>query len=170
MTTELDELLLPSVKESLHRLQINYRVVECDDSYSDTAAFCEHYGFSLKQAANTLLVTSKKVTPSVQSFCIVQGSSRLDVNRKVKALLDVKRASFADAQLTLELTGMMIGGVTPFGIETLPIYVDPHLLSQQEIVLGGGNRSSKVIIPPQELIKLPGSQVVDGLTLNEDIS
>jgi len=31
--------------------------------------------------------------------------------------------------------------------------------------MGGGNRSSKVLLDPKELTKLPGAEVVDGLAL-----
>ena len=50
------------------------------------------------------------------------------MNRRVKGLMEVSRASFASADETMELTGMMIGGVTPFGLpDDLPIYADAKL-------------------------------------------
>jgi acyl-coenzyme A thioesterase PaaI-like protein len=53
--------------------------------------------------------------------------------------------------------------VTPFGVESLPIYVDSAVLEQPQVVMGGGNRSSKVLLAPRELLKLPGVTVVEGL-------
>lgn len=32
-----------------------------------------------------------------------------------------------------------------------------------QVVMGGGNRSSKIVLSPAELLKLPGVEVVDGL-------
>jgi prolyl-tRNA editing enzyme YbaK/EbsC (Cys-tRNA(Pro) deacylase) len=87
----------------------------------------------------------------------------LDVNKKVCRLLGVKRASFASGDQTVALTGMMIGGVSVFGIDGLPIYVDEALLNQQEVVMGGGNRSSKILLNPSELEKIPNVQIVEGL-------
>jgi len=58
---------------------------------------------------------------------------------------------------------MMIGGVTATGITDMPVYVDSQVLKQSEVVMGGGNRSSKVILDPSELTKLPNVQIVDGL-------
>jgi prolyl-tRNA editing enzyme YbaK/EbsC (Cys-tRNA(Pro) deacylase) len=75
----------------------------------------------------------------------------------------VKKASFASAEQTLELTGMQIGGVTPFGLPDIPIYIDSAVMNNEEVVLGGGNRSTKVLLNPKELQKLPGAQVVEGL-------
>jgi prolyl-tRNA editing enzyme YbaK/EbsC (Cys-tRNA(Pro) deacylase) len=103
------------------------------------------------------------VEPTRYAVCVVLGTTRLDVNQKVCELLDVKRASFADADTTVERTGMMIGGVTAFGVTDLPIYIDSAVMQRQEVVMGGGNRSSKLLLDPQELMKLPNVQVVEGL-------
>jgi len=78
-------------------------------------------------------------------------------------LLAVKRLSFADRETTMDLTGMMIGGVTAFGIGDLPIYVDSAVMDQDRVVMGGGNRSSKLLLNPNELTKLPNVVVVQGL-------
>jgi prolyl-tRNA editing enzyme YbaK/EbsC (Cys-tRNA(Pro) deacylase) len=78
-------------------------------------------------------------------------------------LLDVKRCSFATGEQTLQLTGMQIGGVTPFGLPEMPIYFDSRIMENEKIVLGGGNRTSKVLMNPAELHKLPNVQVVEGL-------
>jgi prolyl-tRNA editing enzyme YbaK/EbsC (Cys-tRNA(Pro) deacylase) len=58
---------------------------------------------------------------------------------------------------------MMIGGVTAIGITDLPIYVDSRVMQQPEVVMGGGNRATKVILSPQELTKLPNVKVIEGL-------
>jgi prolyl-tRNA editing enzyme YbaK/EbsC (Cys-tRNA(Pro) deacylase) len=143
--------------------KVAYEVLSCDPDLADTAAFCAHYGFSVEQAANTIIVASKKVAPPKYAACVVLGTTRLDVNKKVSELLAVKRLSFADEVTTVDLTGMMIGGVTAFGIEDLPIYVDTAVMEQAQVVMGGGNRSSKLLLNPNELNKLPNVVVVEGL-------
>ncbi|MBT2549720.1 hypothetical protein [Arthrobacter sp. ISL-65] len=37
------------------------------------------------------------------------------------------------------------------------------VLEVPRVVMGGGNRSSKIVLDPAELLKLPGVEVVDGL-------
>lgn len=69
----------------------------------------------------------------------------------------------SDTALTVQLTGMQIGGVTPFGIEGLPIYVDNAVLEQDHLIMGGGNRTSKIRPVPTELGKLPAVVLVAGL-------
>ena len=135
----------------------------CDPEFADTAVFCDHYGFTLEQAANTILVSSKRVDPARHAVCVVLGTTKLDVNRRVSELLQVKRLSFADADATIQLTGMMIGGVTAFGIDDLPVFVDAAVMAQPQVVMGGGNRSSKLVLEPGELLRIPGAQVVEGL-------
>lgn len=161
-------LLHPLVAASLQRYAVEAEVLECLPELADTAAFCEHYGVPLEQAANTIVVASRKVDPPVHAACVVLGTTRLDVNTRVRALLGVKRLSFADADATRELTDMEMGGVTVFGIETLPIYVDAAVLTMPQVVMGGGNRSSKLHLDPRELLKLPNVEVVDNLALPRD--
>ena len=155
--------LHPRVEEAISQYDIAHQVMPCLPELADTAAFCEHYGISLDQSANTILVASRKVEPTRYAVCVVLGTTRLDVNQKVCDLLDVKRASFADADTTVERTGMMIGGVTAIGVTDLAIYIDSAVMQRQEVVMGGGNRSSKLLLDPQELMKLPHAQVIDGL-------
>ena len=52
--------LLPAVAAALAEHGLSYEVLACDPDLADTAAFCDHYGFTLDQSANTILVTSKK--------------------------------------------------------------------------------------------------------------
>jgi prolyl-tRNA editing enzyme YbaK/EbsC (Cys-tRNA(Pro) deacylase) len=158
-----EELLDPVVLHALETAGAEFEVLECLPELADTAAFCEHYGFTMEQAANTIVVASKKVDPPRFATCVVLGTTRLDVNRKVSELLEVKRLSFADAEVTMRLTGMMIGGVTAFGIGDMPIYVDSAVMGQPQVVMGGGNRSSKLLLDPRELMKLPNVSVVEGL-------
>lgn len=160
-----DGVLAPAVLAALREHAIEYEVLGCDPGLADTAAFCEHYGFAPEDAANTIVVASRKIDPPAHATCIVLATTRLDVNRRVCGLLGAKRASFADGATTIELTGMMIGGVTAFGITGMPVYVDSAVLGRDRVVMGGGNRASKLLLAPSELLKLPGAQVVEGLAL-----
>ncbi|HSX34630.1 MAG TPA: YbaK/EbsC family protein [Candidatus Saccharimonadales bacterium] len=156
-------ILLGKTQAALDSAGLAYRELECDPALADTAAFCEAYHFSLGQSANAIIVAGK-AEPVKYACCIALATTKLDVNKAVCKQLGVKRASFASGEQTTELTGMEIGGVTPFGIPAgIPIYVDAAVLEQKEVVMGGGNRSSKVILDPQELTRYPGVEVVQGL-------
>ncbi len=145
-------------------LGLPYEVIEIDPAYADTAQFCERYGFGMDESGNTIIVASKK-EPRRYAACVVKATRRLDVNHTVKRLLGVPRLSFATAEETMALTGMMIGGVTVFALPPeLPIYVDDTLLQCDRIILGSGSRSSKIRIAPAVFSRLPGATVVPGLS------
>jgi prolyl-tRNA editing enzyme YbaK/EbsC (Cys-tRNA(Pro) deacylase) len=160
----LGKLLGPQVLHELEEYGLKFEAMACDPALADTAAFCETYGFKLEESANTIVVASRKVEPTKYAACVVLADSRLDVNKKVCELLGVKKASFADGETTQKLTSMQIGGVTAIGITDLPIYIDARVMQQAKIVMGGGNRSSKVVLDPAELTKLPHAEVIAGLT------
>lgn len=155
--------LLSTVKAAADSHGLSYEVLPCDPDFADTAAFNEKYGFTAEQGANTILVASRKVEPTKYALCVVLASTRLDVNKKVCQLLDVKRASFADGETTKQLTGMEIGGVVAIGINDYPIYIDAAVLEQPKVVMGGGNRTTKAILDPHELLKLPNVEVISDL-------
>jgi prolyl-tRNA editing enzyme YbaK/EbsC (Cys-tRNA(Pro) deacylase) len=140
-----------------------HELFACDPALADTAAFCAAYGFALEDSANTIVVVGKS-TPPVHAACVVLATHRLDVNRVVKQRLGARKASFASADETRELTGMEIGGVTVFGLPTdLPVWVDATVMTRPRIVLGGGSRSWKVLAPPAILRTLPNVEIVEGL-------
>jgi prolyl-tRNA editing enzyme YbaK/EbsC (Cys-tRNA(Pro) deacylase) len=140
-----------------------FELFPCDPALADTAQFCAAYGFALDESANTIVVVGKS-EPRVYAACIVLAPHRLDVNRTVRNRLGSRKASFASADETRDLTGMEIGGVTPFGLPPdLPIWVDAAVMAQPRVVLGGGSRSWKVIASPSILLSLPNVAVVEGL-------
>jgi prolyl-tRNA editing enzyme YbaK/EbsC (Cys-tRNA(Pro) deacylase) len=154
----------PAVTETLENCGITYRVFPCDAELADTAIFCEHYGFAPETTANTIIAIGKS-TPPKYACGVILATTKLDVNKKISQLLGIKRCSFASGEQTMELTGMQIGGVTPFGLPDIPIYLDSRLINCPELVLGGGNRTTKILLAPGELLKLPNSELVEGLAI-----
>ena len=159
------DLLETRVRSALNDLAIvDWEWISIDPQYGDTADFCAQYGYDLPHSANTIIVASKRGA-AAYCACVVRACDRLDVNRRVRRLMGVSRASFASAEETQDLTGVMIGGVTVLALpEDLPIYADQRLLEMDYIILGAGSRSGKVKMPPEELGKLPGLEFIDGLS------
>ena len=150
----------------LQRTGVPFEVLDCDPDYADTVAFCERYGYALDTCGNTIIVGSKK-EPKQYSACVIKASTRLDVNKAVRRLMGVSRLSFASSDETVALTGMMIGGVTPFVLPPgLPIYVDHKLMDLEDVILGSGSRSSKIKVAPQVFHALPSAQIVPGLAFS----
>jgi len=138
-------------------------IVPCDPELADTAAFCEAYDFTLDQSANAIVVVGKS-DPRVYVACLVLATTRLDVNGVVRKRLGVKKASFASADETRELTGMEIGGVTPYGLPAgVPLWIDARIMDVPDVIVGGGSRERKLLVPPASLAALPGAEVVEDL-------
>ena len=158
-----DEATRAWLDERLQALGVPYELFPCDPALADTAAFCAAYGFSPEESANTIVVVGKSDPPRYAA-CVTLAPYRLDVNRTVRDRLGTRKASFAPAEVTAELTGMQIGGVTVFGLPAhMPIWVDSRVMVRERIVVGGASRHWKVIGPPEMLTRLPGVEVVDGL-------
>ena len=160
------EAKLPdNVAAALADLDIPHEVVPCDPGFADTAQFCERYGFPIDNCGNTIIVASRR-EPVQYSSCTVRGSDRLDVNKTVRKLMGVRRLSFAGAEQTAALTGMKIGGVTPFALpEEVPVYFDEKLMELDYVILGSGDRSSKIKMSPELLTRVPNAEVVSGLSM-----
>ena len=78
--------------------------------------------------------------------------------------MGVSRISFASQTITAELTQQEIGGVTPIGLpKSIPILVDEAVMTRSQIIIGGGNRHSKILCSPELLATLPGAQIHKGL-------
>lgn len=149
-------------------LGVSFELIPCDPDYADTALFCRRYGYTEQDCGNTILVASKR-KPIQYAACVVQGSERLDVNKKVRGLMSVSRVSFASADQTIQKTGMMIGGVTPFALpNTLPIYVDDKIMQLEYVIMGSGSRSSKIKISPNVFMHIGGAEIINGLSENSD--
>ena len=161
---ETDADITTQVVTVLDAIGVEYEIIECDPDFADTAAFCEKYGYPVDNCGNAIVVASKR-EPVQFATCIVKGTSRLDVNKTVRKLMGVPKASFASPEQTVELTGMMIGGVTPFALPPdVPIYADDKLMTLDYVILGSGSRSSKVKIVPQVFNVLTNTQIISGLS------
>lgn len=159
-------LLHPSVRADLDARGVDYAVMECDPALADTAAFVEAYGVPPERSANTILIASKGAAPAYVA-CVLLATTSLDVNGVVRREMGVRKASFAAADPVRELTAMEMGGVTPFGLpDSIPVLVDARVMEPDWIVLGGGNRSSKLRLGPDQLRRLPALRVVDGLAID----
>jgi len=149
---------------ALQKLDVPYELIDIDPRFADTAAFCQKYGYPAERSCNTIIVASKK-EPKRYVACVVLAHTRLDVNKRVTKLMGVSKASFASAEEMIALTGMQVGGVTPFSLPTgVPLYIDDRIMVLDWIILGGGGRSLKIKTSPEVFPKL-GARVVWGLAM-----
>ncbi len=152
-----------AVLESMTARGISFEEMPCDPDLADTAAFCAAYGVPVERSANTILVASRRPQGQIVA-CLVLAHTRLDVNGLVRRRMGVKKASFADAETTRDVTGMEIGGVTIFGLPSeIPVWVDSRVLDNDWVVIGAGTRTAKIRLDPGQLEGSRGFEIVEGL-------
>lgn len=154
---------LPRIRSILEASGLDFEVWDCDPDLADTAQFCAHYNVPPENSANAILVRSK-TGEARYTLCVLLATHRLDVNHTVRKKLGARKVSFAGAGETREITGMEIGGVTPLGLPgDLAVWVDADVMALDYIILGGGNRSSKLKVSPELFRGMPSVEIVPGL-------
>jgi prolyl-tRNA editing enzyme YbaK/EbsC (Cys-tRNA(Pro) deacylase) len=153
------------VVAALEAISAQFEVIPCDPELADTEVFCERYDIPLDCSANTLIVKGKTGDKRYVA-CVLLAHTRLDVNKVVRKKMGVRRISFASAAETRELTGMIIGGVTPLPLpEEMALWVDARVMKAPYIILGGGDRETKLKVQPEMFARMPNTEVVEDLAL-----
>ena len=136
-------------------------VFECEDEFSDTQSFCDHYGYKIEDSCNAILIKSKKPEEFYTLFCVL-GSTRLDVNHKAKSLMGARKVSFASKEEAEEITSQIYGGISPLGlVPEIKIFIDREVLNREKIFIGAGNRVSKFFLKPESLVELTQGRIED---------
>ncbi len=167
MTQQAGETL-PAIQAALETSGLTFEVWPCDDSLADTASFCAHYKVPPEHSVNAILVRDKADADNY-ALCMVPATHRLDVNKVVRKKLGAKKASFAAADETRQITGMEIGGVTPIGLPAgVRVWVEASVMALDYIILGGGNRTSKLKVPPAIFTQIAECEMVEALARPRD--
>jgi prolyl-tRNA editing enzyme YbaK/EbsC (Cys-tRNA(Pro) deacylase) len=139
-------------------------VAEIDPSFSDTAAFCEYYQVEPGCSANCVVLEAKRADRSWFAACLILATTRADVNNLARRTLDARRVSFASMDAAVAETQMEYGGITPIGLPAdWPILIDKAVVDTELVLIGGGIRKSKLVLPGRLLANLPNAQVLEGL-------
>lgn len=153
------------VREALIASGHDFEILDCDPALADTADFCIHYGIPPQNSANTILVKAKTGGERFVA-CVLLADSKLDVNRTVRKRLGARRVSFASAEETRRLCGMVLGGVTPVALPRgVPVWVDKRVMQADYVILGAGVREAKIKIRPAFFNTLTGTEIVEGLAI-----
>ena len=166
--TERPDLLAPPVREALAAGHTpSAQVAPIDPELADTAALCEAYDVPMEASANCVIVTGRRAGVERHAACLVLATTRADVNGVVRRHLDARKASFAGTDFATAASGMEYGGITPIGLPAQwPLLIDRAVVDAGTVVVGSGIRASKIVVPAEELAKLPGAMVLDDLALH----
>ena len=154
---------LPQIRKFLESTNLEFEVMDCNPDLADTKVFCKEYGIDLNDSVNAILVKTK--TGGLKyAACALLATTRLDINKMIRKKLGARKVSFANIEETVKLTAMNIGGVTPLTLpSTLPLWVDSKIMQRNSIVLGGGNRLSKIKVSPKIFNYTLNTEIVEGL-------
>jgi prolyl-tRNA editing enzyme YbaK/EbsC (Cys-tRNA(Pro) deacylase) len=161
---ERPELLAPSVVDALRVWNGDVHVAEIDPELADTAAFCDKYEVKLEESANCVVIAGKRGGETRFAACVILATTRADVNGAVRRYLDVRKASFASMETAVAETSMEYGGITPLGLPpSWPVLVDARVVAVPHVVIGSGQRRSKLVLPGPALADIPNAEVITDL-------
>lgn len=136
-------------------------VVEIDPELADTAAMTSTYDLPLTASGNCVVVVGARSGEERIAACVVRADTRADVNKTVRTLLDVRKATFLTMERAVEESGMAYGGITPVGLPaSWRLLIDERLLAEPVVILGSGVRRSKLLVPGSVLADLPGAEMI----------
>lgn len=158
------ELMADSTTEALPTITGDVEVFAIDPEIADTAALLAATDLSPATSANCVLVAGSRAGEERIAACMVLANTRADVNKRVKKLLDVRKASFLPLDRAVTESGMEYGGIGPIGLPAnYRILIDSRVAEAEELIIGSGIRGSKLILSGAALASIPGAEVVEGL-------
>jgi prolyl-tRNA editing enzyme YbaK/EbsC (Cys-tRNA(Pro) deacylase) len=151
------------IEDSLaNTLQSNFvYTAEINPDFADTTSFCKKYDIDVGISTNCLVIEAKRADKVWYAACLVLATDAADINGTVRRQLDARKTSFAPMDTTLRLTQMEYGGITPVGLPSeWPILVDEAIMNNEVVVVGGGNRSSKIAVITDIFHSLPNAKIM----------
>jgi Cys-tRNA(Pro)/Cys-tRNA(Cys) deacylase len=114
------------------------------------ADFAAQLGYPLERITKTLLVRSAD-----GRYAVLVASMGKKVDFKaVAGELESKRIEIAPASELLSLTGYPPNGVSPLGIENLPVLLEEGLFAFNTILVGAGEPGVEIEIDPKALLAI----------------
>ena len=110
-------------------------------------------GMDASQGAKAIILEardSKKEKYYLQA--VLNGNRRIN-HKALKQLTGYKKLALASPEKVLELTGLTIGSIPPFGhLWELPIYVDAHLTTNETIAFSAATHTDSIIMKLEDYL------------------
>lgn len=144
-------------------------VAEIDPDCADGYKLCKKYIISPTIGINCLIVEAKRGNIVKYAALLVPMGCKYNMSNIVRKELNAKNVSVANLDYVLEKTQMEFGSINPIGIpKDWHIFIDPIVLKNDKIIIGGGLKTSKILIPSTLLLKLPNAKILENLAKNLD--
>lgn len=138
-----------SIISFLKKNNIIYQLFEHEPVYTSAEAARIRQTKETQGAKALVFLADKKPI-----LLVLPGNKKVDT-KIFKKIFGIKDLSFAKPEQVLELTGLEIGAVPPFGnVMNLPTYVDKTLLNEDEIAFNAGAHTKSIKMKTEDFIKL----------------
>ena len=115
-------------------------------------------GCKVDQIVKSMIFAAEGPAGPELILALTSGTNQVDPEA-LALVADVGRCGRADAEAVREATGYAIGGVPPFGHRTaLRTWIDPHLLTFDQVWAAAGTPRHVFPIAPHRLIELTGAE------------
>ncbi|MFH1649238.1 MAG: YbaK/EbsC family protein [Candidatus Woesearchaeota archaeon] len=112
-------------------------------------------GMSAEQGAKAIILEardSKNAKFYLQA--VLNGNRRIN-HKALKQLTGYKKLALAPPEKVLELTGLTIGSIPPFGfLWDIPIYVDAHLTTNETIAFSAATHTDSIIMKLEDYLNV----------------
>jgi prolyl-tRNA editing enzyme YbaK/EbsC (Cys-tRNA(Pro) deacylase) len=145
-----------------------FKVCEIDPNYCGGIELCKEYEVNPKMGANCLIIEARRGGNRTLAALIVPVGYKYNMSSVVRKKLNARIVSVAPLEEVLSKTGMEYGSITPVGIPSdWEILIDPMVLENEYIIIGGGLKKSKLYIPSRFLLLLPNAEILENLAKKE---
>lgn len=143
------------VREVLEQHQLKALEFE-QGSTSTSVSAAEKLGVPVARIAKSMLFVGK----NGRCYMVVCAGDRRISSSKLKRTLGVK-TRMATAEETRQATGFEPGGVCPFGVEGIEIYIDRSLEAYETVYPAAGTDCSGVPMTYRQLLAITGERGCD---------
>ncbi len=141
-----------------------YLVAIIDPNYAEGEVLCQKYKINPKMGVNCLVVKAIRGNSETYAILLVPVGYKYNMNSVVRRELNARMVSVASLDYVIDKSNMEYGSITPLGLpKEWFVFVDPRVLENEKIIIGGGYKNVKIQIPSKELLKLPNIKVLEGL-------
>lgn len=142
----------------------SFLVAEIDPAFAGGQELCNQYDIDVEIGANCLVVEGKRNKQISYATCLVPVGYKYNMSSVVRKAMNVRQVSVAPLQMVLDTVKMEYGSITPIGLPSeWPLFIDPLVMKNERIIIGGGFVKSKLSILTQALLDMPNSIVLEGV-------
>ena len=144
--------------------RMDFLVAEIDPQFAGGKELCEEYHIDVSIGANCLIVNGIRGQNKTYAACLVPVGYRYNMSGVVRKTINARQVSVAPLDFVLSATNMEYGSITPIGIPSdWLLFIDPAVLKNEYIIIGGGLVKSKLCIPSCALLDIPNATILEGL-------